>query len=153
MVSREAHEANTVVSLGNVKIGGPEIVVIAGPCAVETHEQMLGTAKIVKDHGAHCLRGGAYKPRTSPYSFQGLGEEGLQILENVSNETGLPVVTEVVDVADVERVEKHADAFQIGARNMQNYRLLQAVGQSRKPVILKRGNTCILEGVYQDEWH
>ena len=112
---------------------------IAGPCAVESAEQMRATAVGVKAAGAHALRGGAYKPRTSPYSFQGLGQEGLAILREVSRETGLPAVTEVVDAGDVELVDEYAAAFQAGARNMQNFRLLQALGRSRKPVILKRG--------------
>lgn len=139
LVSREAHAADTIVSIDGVKFGGKQIGIIAGPCAIESEEQMVKTARAVKEAGAHCLRGGAYKPRTSPYSFQGLGEEGLAILDRVSKEIQLPAVTEVVEVADVERVERHAAAFQIGARNMQNYRLLKAVGQSRKPVVLKRG--------------
>ena len=112
---------------------------MAGPCAVETVDQMLDTAEAVKAAGAHCLRGGAYKPRTSPYSFQGLGEEGLRILARAARETGLPAVTEVVEVADLAAVSEHADAIQVGARNMQNFRLLKALGRSPKPVILKRG--------------
>ncbi len=139
MVSRELQRQDTVVDLGGAKIGGGNFTVIAGPCAVEAEEIMLATANAVKKSGAHGIRGGAYKPRSSPYSFQGLGLEGLKILNNVSNQTGLPAVTEVVEAGDVAQVEKYAHAFQIGARNMQNFRLLQAVGQSRKPVILKRG--------------
>ncbi len=141
LVSRELHPHDTIVSLGTNggAVGGGRFTVIAGPCAVESLEQLMGTAEAIKAAGAHALRGGAYKPRTSPYAFQGLGEAGLKILQQVSKATGLPVVTEVIEVADVEIVDRYADAFQVGARNMQNFRLLQAVGQSRKPVILKRG--------------
>jgi len=139
LVSREMHPHDTVVDLGGVPVGGPHFTVIAGPCAVESLEQMQDTARAVKAAGARALRGGAYKPRTSPYSFQGLGREGLQILRAVADEFGLPAVTEVVEVADVELVEEYATAFQVGARNMQNFRLLRALGQSRKPVVLKRG--------------
>ena len=139
LVGREMHPHDTIVELGSTRIGGGHFTVIAGPCAIESREQMLATARAVKGAGAHALRGGAYKPRTSPYSFQGLGQEGLEILREVSAETGLPAVTEVVDVGDVELVDGYAAAFQAGARNMQNYRLLQALGRSRKPVILKRG--------------
>jgi 3-deoxy-7-phosphoheptulonate synthase len=139
LVGREMHPHDTIVDLGGTRVGGGRFTVIAGPCAVETREQMRATAGAVKQAGAHALRGGAYKPRTSPYSFQGLGREGLEILREVSRETGLPAVTEVVDAGDVELVEEYAAAFQSGARNMQNFRLLQALGKSRKPVILKRG--------------
>jgi 3-deoxy-7-phosphoheptulonate synthase len=145
LVSREAHPADTVISIGNMKIGGEMFVVIAGPCAVESQEQMFRTAEAVKEAGAHCLRGGAYKPRSSPYSFQGLGSEGLKILHSVSEKVGLPAVTEVVEVADVAEVEQHAAAFQVGARNMQNFRLLKALGSSAKPVILKRGMSATVE--------
>jgi 3-deoxy-7-phosphoheptulonate synthase len=139
LVGREMHPHDTIVDLGGTRVGGGRFTVIAGPCAVESREQMRATAGAVKQAGAHALRGGAYKPRTSPYSFQGLGREGLEILREVSRETGLPAVTEVVDAGDVELVEEYAAAFQSGARNMQNFRLLQALGKSRKPVILKRG--------------
>lgn len=139
LVSREMRPHDTLVDLGGVTVGGEQFVVIAGPCAVETYEQTKTTAEAVKAAGARAMRGGAYKPRTSPYSFQGLGEEGLTILDRVANEVGLPAVTEVVEVADVEQVEAHASAFQVGARNMQNFRLLKTLGQSRLPVILKRG--------------
>jgi len=139
LVSREAHPDGTVVKIGPVPVGGKVFVVIAGPCAVEGREQMLKTAQAVRDAGAHALRGGAYKPRTSPYSFQGMGLDGLVILHDVSEQVGLPAVTEVVEVADVAQVEMHAAAFQVGARNMQNFRLLKILGQSQKPVILKRG--------------
>jgi len=139
LVGREIHPHDTIVDLGGAPVGGGRFTVIAGPCAVESRVQLLATARAVKAGGGHALRGGAYKPRTSPYSFQGLGVEGLEILRDVSRETGLPVVTEVVDAGDVALVEENAAAFQVGARNMQNYRLLQALGRSRKPVILKRG--------------
>lgn len=139
LVSREMHPHDTVVSLGGVPIGGPHFAVIAGPCAVETREQMMTTTAAIKAAGARGLRGGAYKPRTSPYAFQGLGREGLEILREVAEHHAMPSLTEVVEVADVELVEEYATAFQVGARNMQNFRLLKALGQSRKPVVLKRG--------------
>lgn len=145
LVSRELHPHDTIVDLAGVAIGGSRVSVIAGPCAVESREQMLATARAVRDAGADALRGGAFKPRTSPYSFQGLGREGLEILRETADEVGLPCITEVVDVADVELVERYADAFQCGARNMQNYRLLTQLGQSRKPVILKRGMAARVE--------
>jgi len=138
-VSREMHPADTTVRIGAVELGGRRFVVGAGPCAVESPEQFRTTAQVVKAAGGHFLRGGAFKPRTSPYSFQGLGHAGLVILKQVGAELGMPVVTEVVEVADVEAVQEHADAFQVGARNMQNFRLLTALGHARKPVILKRG--------------
>jgi 3-deoxy-7-phosphoheptulonate synthase len=139
LVGRDMHPHDTIVEIGGVPVGGGRFTVIAGPCAVESLDQMRATAGAVKAAGGHALRGGAYKPRTSPYSFQGLGAGGLEILRIIGKETGLPIVTEVVDVSDVELVDGYADAFQAGARNMQNYRLLQALGRSRKPVILKRG--------------
>lgn len=139
LVGRALHPHESIVDLGGVQVGGGRFTVIAGPCAVESREQMLATARAVRDCGAHLLRGGAYKPRTSPYSFQGLGTQGLAILEEASRDTGLPSTTEVVDLADVALVERYASAFQVGARNMQNFRLLQALGRSRNPVILKRG--------------
>jgi 3-deoxy-7-phosphoheptulonate synthase len=139
LVSRELRAEDTVVKIGGVPFGGEHFAVIAGPCAIESREQLLRTGEAVRRAGAACLRGGAYKPRTSPYSFQGLGLEGLKILAEVSKALGLPAVTEVVEVADVEAVQEHADAFQVGARNMQNFRLLTALGESRKPVVLKRG--------------
>jgi 3-deoxy-7-phosphoheptulonate synthase len=139
LVGREIHPHDSIVELGPTRVGGGRFTVIAGPCAVESADQMRRTARAVQSAGAHALRGGAYKPRTSPYSFQGLGREGLAILQQVSAETGLPVVTEVLDPADVDLVDAFAAGFQCGARNMQNFRLLQALGRSRKPVILKRG--------------
>ena len=145
LVSREWHAANTEVRIGTLTVGGPRFAVIAGPCAVESLAQMRAAADIVRRAGGHALRGGAYKPRTSPYAFQGLGLDGLRILQTVSRETGLPSVTEVVEVADVEAVAAHADAFQVGARNMQNFRLLKVLGQSDKPVLLKRGMAAKVE--------
>ncbi len=145
LVGREVHPADTVIKIGGVAVGGKRFTVIAGPCAVESREQMLATAQAVKEAGAHCLRGGAYKPRTSPYSFQGLGVEGLEILHDVSEKTGLPAITEVVEVGDVAEVEDYAAAFQVGARNMQNFRLLKRLGQSRKPVILKRAMSALVD--------
>ena len=139
LVSREIHPHDTIVRLGKANIGGDQFAVIAGPCAVESYDQMRATAEAVKAAGATAIRGGAFKPRTSPYSFQGLGSEGLKILETIGRELQIPVVTEVVDIADVEAVAQHADALQVGARNMQNFRLLQAVAKCGKPIVLKRG--------------
>lgn len=146
-VSREMHPEDSRVEMGGLTIGGTGFAVIAGPCAVESYQQMSATAEAVRAAGAHGIRGGAFKPRTSPYSFQGLGLEGLRILARIREETGLPVITEVVEVADVEAVQTHADAFQVGARNMQNFRLLTALGQARKPVFLKRGMAATVKDV------
>lgn len=145
LVSREMHPHDTIVDLEGVAVGGHRFVVIAGPCAIESREQLLASARAVQAAGAAALRGGAFKPRTSPYAFQGLGLEGLELLRDVGRELGIPTVTEVVEVADVAAVEAHASAFQVGARNMQNFRLLKALGQSRKPVILKRGMAAKVE--------
>jgi 3-deoxy-7-phosphoheptulonate synthase len=145
LVSREVRSANTVVDVGGVKVGSTEVVVMAGPCAVETREQMLIAARAVKEAGGHVLRGGAFKPRTSPYSFQGLGEDGLKILVEARDETGLPVVTEAVDERSCDLVEKYADMIQIGARNMQNFSLLKRAGRAKKPVLLKRGLSATIE--------
>ncbi len=145
LVSREAKSEDTVINIGDVKIGGGSFVVMAGPCAVESREQLLATARVVKDAGANILRGGAFKPRTSPYSFQGLEEEGLKILAEAREETGLPIVTEVINPRDVELVASYADIIQIGARNMQNFTLLRDVGMSRRPVLLKRGLSATIE--------
>jgi len=145
LASRESREGNTVISVGDVKIGGPEFVVMAGPCAVESEEQMMESAGVVKGGGAHILRGGAFKPRTSPYSFQGMQEEGLKLLKRVREKVGIPVVTEVMDTADVELVAEYADILQIGARNVQNFALLKKVGQVKKPVLLKRGMMSTIE--------
>lgn len=145
LVSREVKPEDSVVDVGGVKVGGERLVIMAGPCAVESREQMLTVARAVKSAGAHILRGGAFKPRTSPYAFQGLGLEGLKLLAEARAETGLPVVTEAVDVEGVDLVEEHADCIQIGARNMQNFSLLKRAGRARKPVLLKRGMSATLE--------
>lgn len=137
--SREFANKPSIVRVKNVEFGGTKIVLIGGPCAVESEEQIVSTAKAVKASGASMLRGGAYKPRTSPYAFQGLEAEGLKLLDLARKETGLPVVTEVISEHDVELVGKYTDMFQIGARNMQNFKLLQAVGATKIPVLLKRG--------------
>ncbi|MBK5093568.1 MAG: 3-deoxy-7-phosphoheptulonate synthase [Actinobacteria bacterium] len=136
---REAHPDDSVIELDGVRIGGREVVVIAGPCAVEGREQLMGIARRVKKSGASLLRGGAYKPRTSPYSFQGLGEEALKLLAEAREETGLLVITEVTDPRNVDLVGQYADILQVGARNMQNFVLLTEVGMSGHPVMLKRG--------------
>ena len=145
LVSRENHPEATTVSVGGVPIGPGTFTLIAGPCAVETPEQTLAAARMAQSAGATLLRGGAFKPRTSPYAFQGLGERGLRILAEVREETGLPVVTEVVDAGDVPLVAEHADMLQVGTRNMQNFALLQAVGAAGRPVMLKRGMTATYE--------
>ena len=145
LASREFHPQSSVVDVDGVKIGDGNLVVMAGPCAVESLEQLLESAKIVKAGGAQFLRGGAYKPRTSPYAFQGLKDEGLKYLAEARNQTGLKVVTEVTEVEAVETVSRYADMLQVGARNMQNFRLLKEVGQSDKPVLLKRGLAATLE--------
>lgn len=146
--SREFNPEDTVVEIGEarVKIGGGEFVVFAGPCAVESEEQMVATAKDVKAHGAKVLRGGAFKPRTSPYSFRGMGEDGLKLLATARAETGLPIITEVMSPRDVDLVARYTDVLQVGARNMQNYSLLDEVGIVRKPVMLKRSPS----GTYED---
>ncbi|MEV6347599.1 3-deoxy-7-phosphoheptulonate synthase [Actinoplanes sp. NPDC051851] len=145
LVSREHHPARSVIRVGGVPIGPGTLSVIAGPCAVETPEQTLEAALMARAAGASMLRGGAFKPRTSPYSYQGLGEAGLRILADVRAETGLPVVTEVIDPGSVEMVASYADMLQIGARNMQNFALLQAVGAIDRPVLLKRGFSATVE--------
>ena len=145
LVSREVKPEDSVVQVGGVAVGGGGFAIIAGPCAVESLDQMLTVARGVKAAGATLLRGGAFKPRTSPYSFQGLGEEGLKILASAREETGLPVVTEAIDAESVDLVERYADAIQIGARNMQNFSLLKRAGRARKPVLLKRGLAATLE--------
>lgn len=139
LTRRQAKPKKTVVSINGIQIGGSEIVVMAGPCAVESREQLLETAKAVQASGASILRGGAFKPRSSPYSFQGLGEEGLKLLSQARQETGMPVVTEVIDPRQVELVCEYADILQIGSRNMHNFPLLKEVGMCRKPVLYKRG--------------
>lgn len=145
LVSRPGRPRPSTFRVGSVLFGGPEVVVIAGPCSVESEEQLMTTARAVKAAGAHILRGGAYKPRTSPYSFQGLGKPALELLAQARAETGLPVITEVTDPRNVELVSEYADILQVGARNMQNYVLLQEVGRSRRPVMLKRGASGTLE--------
>jgi len=143
--SRAFHPQDTVVKLNGVEVGGRALVIMAGPCAVESREQLLETAHAVKEAGAQVLRGGAYKPRTSPYSFQGMAEQGLRLLAEAREQTGLLVVTEVIDPYLVPLVSTYADILQIGARNMQNYALLHAVGAAQRPVLLKRGMMSTLE--------
>lgn len=146
LASRGFHPEGTRVKIGgNVEVGGDEITVIAGPCSVEGREQLKDIAIKVKNAGAHALRGGAFKPRTSPYSFQGLGEEGLRLLSEVGKEVGLPIVTEIMDTHDVELLEKYTDVFQVGARNAQNFALLKRLGKASKPVLLKRGMSSTIE--------
>ena len=144
-VSREHHPESSEVRIGDVQIGGTEVVVMAGPCAVESEKQLSAVGEAVARSGARMLRGGAFKPRSSPYSFQGLGEEGLVLLAQVREQTGLPVVTEVVAPEDVDLVARYADMLQIGARNMQNFRLLSEVGAQTLPVLLKRGMSSTVE--------
>ncbi len=139
LVSRDFHPLDTIIDVGGVKIGGEEIIVMAGPCAVENREQLRETARAVKNYGAKILRGGAFKPRTSPYDFQGLGEDGLKLLREVADEFDLKVVTEVVDREDISLMENYADILQVGARNMQNFQMLKALGKCNKPIMLKRG--------------
>jgi 3-deoxy-7-phosphoheptulonate synthase len=143
--SRDFHPSDTVVKLNGVSVGGQQLIIMAGPCAVESREQLLETAYAVKEAGAQVLRGGAYKPRTSPYSFQGLAEKGLRILAEAREETGLLIVTEVIDPYLVPLVSAYADILQIGARNMHNYALLHAVGEAQRPVLLKRGMMSTIE--------
>jgi 3-deoxy-7-phosphoheptulonate synthase len=145
LASREIKEEDTIVKVGPLKIGNGRLVIIAGPCSVETEENVMETARAVKAAGAHMLRGGAFKPRTSPYAFRGHGEKGLNILAEARAETGLPIVTEVMDARDVELVARHADVLQIGSRNMQNFALLEEVGKAQKPVLLKRGMWATVE--------
>ena len=139
LASREFHPESSVVVVGDVVIGGPDPVVMAGPCSVEDEEQMVSTARAVKAAGAKIMRGGAFKPRTSPYSFRGMGLDGLKLLQLAKQETGLPIITEVMDPRDVELVAQYSDILQIGTRNMQNYNLLDEVGLTQKPVMVKRG--------------
>jgi 3-deoxy-7-phosphoheptulonate synthase len=147
LVSRQLRPSQTIVDVRGVKIGGGELVVMAGPCSVESREQLLETARGVKAGGADMLRGGAYKPRTSPYDFQGLGVEALRLLREASEETGLPIVTEVMSETDVEIVAEYADMLQLGARNMQNFSLLRKVAKVARPVLLKRGPSATI-----NEW-
>jgi len=145
LVSREFKKENTIVKIGNVTIGGKDIVVMAGPCSVEKEDLLLSIASNVKKAGAKVLRGGAFKPRTSPYSFQGLGEKGLKYLAKAKRETGLLVITEAMNIQQVELVSRYADIIQIGARNVQNFDLLKEVGKSKKPILLKRGIATTIE--------
>jgi 3-deoxy-7-phosphoheptulonate synthase len=144
-VSRVFKKTDTVINVGNVKIGGKEVVIMAGPCSVDTKENLMATAKELKKAGVQILRGGAFKPRTSPYAFQGLGEDALKMLVEARKATGLPVITEVMDTRQVDLIEEYADILQIGARNAQNYDLLREVGRTRKPVMLKRGMATTIE--------
>jgi 3-deoxy-7-phosphoheptulonate synthase len=145
LASRDFKPTNTVIDVNGVLIGSGDFVVMAGPCSVEGRQHVVDTAQAVADGGARLLRGGAFKPRTSPYSFQGLGEEGLEFLADARAQSGLPVITEVMEPGDVDIVERYTDVFQIGTRNMQNFPLLRRVGQARKPVMLKRGMSATIE--------
>ncbi len=145
LASREVKEEDTVIEVGPLKIGDGRLVIMAGPCSVDTEKNVMETARAVKAAGAHMLRGGAFKPRTSPYAFRGHGEKGLEILAEARAETGLPIVTEVVDARDVDLVARYGDVLQIGSRNMQNFALLDEVGKAQKPVLLKRGMWATVE--------
>ena len=145
LVSREAKDSDTIIEVKNLAIGGTQITVIAGPCAVESKEQLLESAKAVRQSGAQVLRGGAFKPRTSPYSFQGLEEEGLNLLAEIGAQTGLATVTEIIDEESLTMATDYVDILQIGARNMQNFRLLRLAGQTNKPILLKRGLSATVE--------
>ena len=147
LAARKSKNDSTIIKVKNVSIGGNEIVVMSGPCSVESEDQIFRIAKIVKDNGAKILRGGAFKPRTSPYSFQGLGEEGLKYLKAAGEEYDLPVITEVTEINKIELIDSYADIFQVGSRNMQNFALLRELGKSNKPVLLKRGFSATI-----DEW-
>ena len=149
LASKELQKEQSVIDVGRgVKVGGSKLAVFAGPCAIESQEQFTTIARQVKDAGANILRGGAFKPRTSPYSFQGLESEGLEIMYNRGKECDMPICTEVVDTRDVELVAKYSDILQIGARNMQNFKLLREVGKCGKPILLKRGLACTMVGIY-----
>lgn len=145
LVSKEFKPEPSIIKINDIEIGGKEIVIMAGPCAVETEDQLINTALKVKEAGAKILRGGAFKPRTDPYAFQGLGETGLKFLAKAREITGLSIVTEVMDTSEVELVAEYSDILQIGARNMQNFKLLKKVGQTRRPVLLKRGLAATLK--------
>lgn len=147
LVSREFQAHDTKVRVGSLTIGGDRFALIAGPCSIESHQQLMSVSKMIQENGANGLRGGAFKPRTSPYDFQGMGVEGLKLLKETNDSYGLPTFTEVMDISQVEQVCEYADCLQIGARNMQNYGLLKTVGETRKPVILKRGLSATI-----DEW-
>ncbi len=145
LANKQFHPESTVITVGDVQIGGEQLVVMAGPCSVESREQLMETAMIVKEGGAQLLRGGAFKPRSSPYSFQGMGEEGLKILAEAREKTGLKIVSEVMDTESLPLLLEYVDILQIGARNMQNFHLLKAVGRTDKPVLLKRGLSATIE--------
>jgi 3-deoxy-7-phosphoheptulonate synthase len=145
LASRAFKPEGTVVSIGDVRVGGDEVIVMAGPCSAETDEQVNATAAAVKKAGAKILRGGAFKPRSSPYSFQGLGEEGLRMLKAAANQHDLKLVSEVMDIGQIELIDRYTDIFQLGARNMQNFTLLRELGRARKPVLLKRGISATIE--------
>jgi 3-deoxy-7-phosphoheptulonate synthase len=145
LASRTFKPENTVVTVGDVRIGGDEVIVMAGPCSAESEEQVEATAAAVKKAGAKILRGGAFKPRSSPYSFQGLGESGLRMLRSAADRLGLKLVTEIMEIGQLEMIEKYGDILQVGARNMQNFSLLRDLGRSRKPVLLKRGISATIE--------
>lgn len=145
LVGLQKKQEATIVKVNGIEVGGSEVIIIAGPCAVESMEQLFNTARSVKTDGAKILRGGAFKPRLSPYSFQGLGKEGLKLLRQIRKESGLPVVTEAMDTRQVELVAEYADMIQVGSRNMQNYPLLKEVGMCGKPVLLKRGMMATIE--------
>jgi 3-deoxy-7-phosphoheptulonate synthase len=145
LASRTFKPDDTVINVGDVRIGGDEVIVMAGPCSAESEEQVNATAAAVKRAGAKVLRGGAFKPRSSPYSFQGLGEEGLKLLRAAANAHDLKLITEVMDISQIELIDRYADIFQVGARNMQNFTLLRELGRTRKPVMLKRGISATIE--------
>ncbi|AFH49001.1 3-deoxy-7-phosphoheptulonate synthase [Ignavibacterium album JCM 16511] len=147
LASRRFKDEKTIIKVNDIEIGGDEIIIIAGPCAVENENQIMKLAEVVKNNGAKILRGGAFKPRTSPYSFQGLGEEGLKLLRQAGDSFGLSVITEIIELSHFELIEKYTDIFQVGSRNMYNYPLLKILGTSRKPVMLKRGMSATI-----DEW-
>ncbi|MBM7614531.1 3-deoxy-7-phosphoheptulonate synthase [Alkaliphilus hydrothermalis] len=145
LINKKDNNDYKTVRVGNIEIGGEQLIMMAGPCAIESKEQMLASAKAVKEAGGHILRGGAFKPRTSPYSFQGLGEEGLEILKEVGEHYQLPVISEVMDPRDVEMISRYVDVIQIGTRNMQNFSLLKEAGRANKPILLKRGMAATIE--------
>ncbi len=145
LASRDSHPEDTIIDVDGVKIGGGNIVIMAGPCAVENETQIMTIAKAIKTSGANIIRGGAFKPRTSPYSFQGMGKDGLKLLRKAKEATGLPIVTEIMDEINFDIVEEYTDILQIGARNMQNFSLLKRAGKSSKPILLKRGMSATIE--------
>lgn len=145
LASRESRDGNTVIRVGNVEIGGDDFIVMAGPCSIESEEQMMESAFIASKGGANIIRGGAFKPRTSPYAFQGMEEEGLKLLREAGDRTRMPVITEVMNTSEVDLVEDYADILQIGARNVQNFALLKKVGKAKKPILLKRGMMTTIE--------